>query len=72
MKIDMDIVRDIHTNLENQLKLDAFILNGKKIGLTILAEGVETQEEFEFLKQKGVDLFQGYLFGRPEEVPRKI
>lgn len=72
MKIDMDIVRDIHTDLENQRKLDAFILNGKKIGLTILAEGVETQDEFEFLKQKGVDLFQGYLFGRPEEVPRKI
>ena len=72
MKIDMDIVRDIHMSLENQHKLDAFILNGKEIGLTILAEGVETQEEFEFLKQKGVDLFQGYFFGRPEEVPRKI
>lgn len=72
MKIDMDIVRDIHTNVENQHKLDAFISSGKEIGLTILAEGVETQEEFEFLKQKGVDLFQGYLFGKPEEVPRII
>ena len=70
MKIDMDIVRDIHTNVENQHKSDAFISSGKEIGLTILAEGVETQEEFEFLKQKGVDLFQGYLFGKPEEVPK--
>lgn len=72
MKIDMAIIRDIHVNPDNQNKLNKFITYGKKIGLKILAEGIETQEEYAFLKQKNVDLFQGYLFGKPEEVPLRL
>jgi len=72
MKIDMDIIRNIHMKKENQQKLDKLIANGKKIDLKILAEGVETMDEYEFLKQKDVDLFQGYLFGKPEEIPKRI
>ena len=71
MKIDMAIIREIHLKEENQHRLDEFIENGKKIGLMVLAEGVETQEEYDYLKKREVDLFQGYLFGKPEEVPKK-
>jgi len=39
------------------------------MGLSILAEGVETVAEYEYLKTKKIDLMQGYLFGKPEEIP---
>ena len=69
MKIDAAIIRNIHLDGHKQAVLDDYIENGKRIGLTILAEGVETVEEFDYLKSKDIDLVQGYLFGRPEEVP---
>lgn len=71
MKIDASVIRDIHTDSVKQAILDDYIENGKRIGLTILAEGVETMMEYEYLKTKAIDLVQGYLFGRPEEVPFK-
>ena len=69
MKIDMEIVRDIHLDTKRQKQLDEFIRSGKEIGLTILAEGVEKVEEYNYLRSKEVDLMQGYLFGKPEEIP---
>ncbi len=69
MKIDISIIRDIHLDSKKQELLDAFIENGKKIGLTILAEGIQTTDEYHYLKKKKVDLMQGYLFGKPAEVP---
>lgn len=69
MKIDMTVIRDIHIEPKKQEILDAFIYNGKKIGLSILAEGIETVDEYEYLKTKKIDLMQGYLFGKPEEIP---
>lgn len=69
MKIEMNIVRDIHLDKKKQELLDEFIYNGKQVGAVILAEGIETLEEYRYLKGKNVDLMQGYLFGKPEEVP---
>lgn len=72
MKIDMEVIRDIHLDPEKQAQLDMFIENGQKIGLSILAEGIETPEEYRYLRDKDVDLMQGYLFGKPEEVPAAV
>ena len=36
-----------------------------------IAEGVETREDFDWLKQSGYQLFQGYLFGKPSAVPKR-
>ncbi len=69
MKIDMTIIRDIHIDEKKQALLDMFIEHGQKIGLKILVEGIETVEEYQYLLTKNVDLMQGYLFGKPEEVP---
>lgn len=69
MKIDMTIVRDVHKDVSKQKTLDEYIKSGRRIDLKILAEGVETLDEFNYLKSKGVDLMQGYLFGKPQEVP---
>jgi EAL domain-containing protein (putative c-di-GMP-specific phosphodiesterase class I) len=38
---------------------------GQKLGMKILAEGVETEEQLEFLKAEGCDYMQGYLIGKP-------
>jgi EAL domain-containing protein (putative c-di-GMP-specific phosphodiesterase class I) len=40
-----------------------------KLGITSLAEGVETEGEYRWCVENGADLMQGYLFGRPSEVP---
>ena len=69
MKIDMEIIRNIHQDELKQKQLGEFIATGKEMGLTILAEGIETILEYNYLKGKDVDLMQGYLFGKPEEVP---
>lgn len=69
MKIDMTIVRDVHKDVSKQKTLDEYIKSGRRIDLKILAEGVETMDEFNYLKSKGVDLMQGYLFGKPQEIP---
>ena len=44
---------------------DATIGLAHSLGLEIVAEGVETEGQFEYLRQKGCDLVQGYLFSRP-------
>ncbi|HCW72552.1 MAG TPA: EAL domain-containing protein [Clostridiaceae bacterium] len=72
MKIDMEIIRNIHLDEAKQKKLDEFITAGKEMNLTILAEGIETIEEYNYLKGKEIDLMQGYLFGKPEEVPMQM
>ena len=44
------------------------ILCGHKLGYTILAEGVETEEQLQLLKEQGCDDIQGYLTGRPMSI----
>jgi EAL domain-containing protein (putative c-di-GMP-specific phosphodiesterase class I) len=38
---------------------------GENLGIEVIAEGVETQEQYEFLRDNRCGLFQGYLFGKP-------
>lgn len=71
MKIDMHIIRDIHVDKEKQQTLKTFMDSAKSIDALILAEGIETLEEYRYLKNQGVDLCQGYLFGKPQEIPDK-
>ena len=64
----MNIIRDIHSDSKKQKVIDEFILNGQ-IEATILAEGIETMDEYEYIKNKNVSLMQWYLFGKPNEIP---
>jgi len=65
MKIDKLFVDNIlHDENEKNL-LETIVMVGKSKGLKIIAEGVETQAQFELLKNYNIDLFQGYYYSKP-------
>jgi EAL domain-containing protein (putative c-di-GMP-specific phosphodiesterase class I) len=65
IKIDMKLIRGIDTNRAGQAVVDGIVSIAKQLDITVLAEGVETEAEFEVLSRAGIRLFQGYLFAQP-------
>jgi EAL domain-containing protein (putative c-di-GMP-specific phosphodiesterase class I) len=65
LKIDQTFVRQITLNPDGTSIVKAIISMGQSLKLKIIAEGVETVEELEFLHALGCDEAQGYLFSRP-------
>lgn len=66
IKIAMDVVRNIDHDTTNQAYLDKILNLKYNNGVAVIAEGVEREGEFNYLKSKGVDFVQGYYFGKPE------
>lgn len=66
LKIDMGVVREIHKSPERLKIVKALIDFGASIDTRIIAEGVETIEEYRALADQGLKLVQGFLFGNPE------
>lgn len=67
MKLDISFVRGVHKSFIKQEIVKSMVALAKGIGSEIIAEGIETKEEFEKIKELGVTYGQGFLFGRPEE-----
>lgn len=65
LKIDRAFMEDIPDNLKNGALVRATVGMAHGLGLVTVAEGVETEEQRDFLVSVGCDLLQGYLFGRP-------
>ncbi|RLB72574.1 MAG: hypothetical protein DRH06_11310 [Deltaproteobacteria bacterium] len=65
LKIDQSFIRDIETDSNDAAIVDTIIAMTTHLDLKVIAEGVETQFELEFLKQKGCLLYQGYYFSKP-------
>jgi diguanylate cyclase (GGDEF)-like protein len=64
LKIDRAFVRDLETNPEDQAIAQAIITLGTSMGMGLVAEGVETQGQLDFLSQRGCDLIQGFFFSK--------
>jgi diguanylate cyclase (GGDEF)-like protein/PAS domain S-box-containing protein len=65
LKIDQSFVRDLFVNANASVIARTIIGLGHSLGLTVIAEGVETEEQRLALWHSGCDAFQGYLLGRP-------
>jgi EAL domain-containing protein (putative c-di-GMP-specific phosphodiesterase class I) len=65
IKIDMSLIRQIHLNGPRQAIVRGVIRTCLDLGIDILAEGVETEDEFHWCYNEGIEIFQGYLFGKP-------
>ena len=65
LKIDQSFVRDVVTDTNDAAIAKTIIALGQTLGLNVIAEGVETDAQKQFLLESGCRLFQGYLFSRP-------
>lgn len=65
LKIDKSFVKDLEFDEDDRAIVESVILLSSSMKLKVLAEGVETIEQKEFLKQKGCTLVQGYLYSKP-------
>lgn len=65
LKLDKTLVDSVVTNQKAQLVIESIVAICRKMGICVVAEGVETEEQFHFLKQNGCDQAQGYLFSKP-------
>lgn len=65
LKIDMNFVRAINSTEKSNQLVTSIIRLGKNLDLKVLAEGVETIEQYEYLRDHGCDEIQGYYFYKP-------
>jgi diguanylate cyclase (GGDEF)-like protein/PAS domain S-box-containing protein len=65
LKVDRSFIRNIPENSEDKAITEAIIAMGKTLSLTVVAEGVETQEQMDFLRQRSCDEMQGFYFSKP-------
>ncbi|NOQ63442.1 MAG: EAL domain-containing protein [Methyloprofundus sp.] len=65
LKIDRSFIKDLTENESDRILIKTIIALGHSLGLKIVAEGVETIEQQDFLAAQGCDLIQGYLRSRP-------
>ena len=68
LKIDKSFIDNLERDAWARELVGSIIAIGKTHGMSLLAEGVETQQQFEILHRGGCDAFQGYYFGRPMSI----
>jgi EAL domain-containing protein (putative c-di-GMP-specific phosphodiesterase class I) len=67
LKIDMGLVRDVHLKPVSQQVIKAILDMAVGVDATVIAEGIQTEEEAEAILGLGIRYGQGYLFGRPAD-----
>lgn len=75
LKIDRSFIRECHSNKEDAAICTAILALAKSLNLTVIAEGVECEEQLDFLKKNACDNYQGFIFSQPlntEEITRLL
>ena len=65
LKIDRSFINDLHNSQDDQFIAQTIISMGQNLGLAVIAEGVETEQQRQLLQDYGCHYYQGYLFGKP-------
>jgi len=65
LKLDMEFVQDIPESKADMAVVDGMIVLAHNLGMKVVSEGVETQEQYDFLAEHKCDLVQGYLISKP-------
>ena len=65
LKIDQSFIRTVHPGVDASPLVEAILGLARGLGLEVVAEGVETEYQAQWLRSRGCDTLQGYLFGRP-------
>ena len=65
LKLDMAFIRNISLDNKEMRMVELILEIGEYLCVPVIAEGVETQEQYELLKRAGCDIIQGYYFSRP-------
>ena len=65
LKVDRSFVRDVLSDPDDAALVDAMISIAHRLRLAVVAEGVETEDQLEYLRRGGCEFCQGYLKGRP-------
>lgn len=65
IKLDMELIRGIATSPARQTIVTSVIMMARQLGVSVIAEGVETEAELAALRSSGIELFQGYCFAKP-------
>ena len=68
LKIDQSFVQNMHTNRSDIAIIKSVFLLSEALNIEVVAEGVETKEHYELLKELGCKIFQGYYFARPQSI----
>jgi len=65
VKVSRELIQGINLDMDKQRTYENIVTFARSLGTSVLAEGVENKEEFEYLLRLGMDLAQGYYIGRP-------
>jgi EAL domain-containing protein (putative c-di-GMP-specific phosphodiesterase class I) len=65
VKLDMELIRGIQSSPARQVIVAGIVWMARSLGITVLAEGVETEDEVTVLRAAGIRLLQGYYFAKP-------
>ena len=65
LKIDKSFVRELPGNHSSEIIAQTIVTMGQSLGLSVIAEGVESAAQHEFLQRHGCPFYQGYWFSRP-------
>ncbi|MEH2059643.1 MAG: EAL domain-containing protein [Nostoc sp.] len=69
IKLDMELIRDVHQDLYKASITEKLLEITQKLNIQTVAEGIECIEELNWLRERGANLAQGYLIGKPSAVP---
>lgn len=70
LKLDKDFLKDFEMDSEEKIIIPSIVDMAKKMKLSVVCEGVETNEQVKFLREVGCDYAQGYYYSKPVPIPR--